>query len=95
MRLAAFVYQQQPQVGLVSDDLQLVTLLDLPVAERVLGALPIVERLSAGAGLPALLQTVALKDVHLTAPLPRPRRNIFLRGQELLRPCQRIRQQRF
>jgi len=51
MRLAAFVYQQQPQVGLVSDDLQSVTLLDLPMAERVLGALPIVERLSAGAGL--------------------------------------------
>ena len=67
MRLAAFVYQQQPQVGLVSDDLQSVTLLDLPMAERVLGALPIVERLSAGAGLPPLLQTVALKDVHLTA----------------------------
>ncbi len=81
MRLAAFVYQQQPQVGLVSDDLQSVTLLDLPMAERVLGALPIVERLSAGAGLPALLQTVALKDVHLTAPLPRPRRNIFCIGK--------------
>lgn len=81
MRLAAFVYQQQPQVGLVSDDLQSVTLLDLPMAERVLGALPIVERLSAGAGLPALLQTVALKDVHLSAPLPRPRRNIFCVGK--------------
>ena len=73
MRLAAFVYQQQPQVGLVSDDLQSVTLLDLPVAERVLGALPIVERLCGGAGLPSLLQTVPLKDVRLTAPLPRPR----------------------
>lgn len=81
MRLAAFVYQQQPQVGLVSDDLQSVTLLDLPVAERVLGALPIVERLCGGAGLPSLLQTVPLKDVRLTAPLPRPRRNIFCVGK--------------
>ena len=81
MRLAAFVYQQHPQVGLVSDDLQSVTLLDLPVAERVLGALPIVERLCGGAGLPSLLQTVSLKDVRLTAPLPRPRRNIFCVGK--------------
>jgi 2-keto-4-pentenoate hydratase/2-oxohepta-3-ene-1,7-dioic acid hydratase in catechol pathway len=81
MRIAAFFYQQQPHVGLVSDDLLTVTPFDMPTALRALGALPIVEMLSRGETLPAMLAAVPLADVTLRAPLPQPRRNIFCVGK--------------
>ena len=81
MRSAAFFYQGQPQVGLVSDDLQTVSLLDLSLAERELGALTLVDRLSRGEALPAQGETVPLAEVQLRAPLPHPRRNIFCVGK--------------
>ena len=81
MRMAAFFYQGQPQVGLVSDDLQTVSLLDMPLADRELGALTLVDRLSRGEGLPAQGASVPLADVQLRAPLPHPRRNIFCVGK--------------
>jgi 2-keto-4-pentenoate hydratase/2-oxohepta-3-ene-1,7-dioic acid hydratase in catechol pathway len=81
MRIAAFFYQGQPQVGLVSDDLQTVSLLDLSLAERELGALTLVDRLSRGEALPAQGETVPLAEVQLRAPLPHPRRNIFCVGK--------------
>jgi 2-keto-4-pentenoate hydratase/2-oxohepta-3-ene-1,7-dioic acid hydratase in catechol pathway len=81
MRIAAFFHQGQPQVGLVSDDLQTVTVLDMPLAERELGALTLVDRLSLGEALPAQGAAVALADVQLRAPLPHPRRNIFCVGK--------------
>ncbi len=81
MRMAAFFYQGQPQVGLVSDDLQTVSLLDMPLADRELGALTLVDRLSRGEALPAQGASVPLADVQLRAPLPHPRRNIFCVGK--------------
>jgi len=81
MRIAAFFYQGQPQVGLVSDDLQTVSLLDMPLADRELGALTLVDRLSRGEDLPAQGAAVALAEVQLRAPLPHPRRNIFCVGK--------------
>ena len=81
MRMAAFFYQGQPQVGLVSDNLQTVSLLDMPLADRELGALTLVDRLSRGEALPAQGASVPLADVQLRAPLPHPRRNIFCVGK--------------
>ena len=81
MRMAAFFYQGQPQVGLVSDDLQTVSLLDMPLANRELGALTLVDRLSRGEALPAQGASVPLADVQLRAPLPHPRRTIFCVGK--------------
>ena len=81
MRIAAFFYQGQPQVGLVSDDLQTVSLLDMPLADRELGALTLVDRLSRGEALPPQGPSVSLVDVQLRAPLPHPRRNIFCVGK--------------
>ena len=81
MKIAAYTFNGQPGVGLVSKDLQTVQAFDLPEAQRALGALPIVEMLSNGAALPKLLDAIALKDVHVTAPLPKPRRNIFCVGK--------------
>ena len=81
MRIAAFFYKDQPHVGLVSQDLNSVTPFDLPLADRELGALTLVDTLSRGEALPAQGAAIALKDVQLRAPLPHPRRNIFCVGK--------------
>jgi 2-keto-4-pentenoate hydratase/2-oxohepta-3-ene-1,7-dioic acid hydratase in catechol pathway len=81
IRIAAFFYQQQAHAGLVADDLQSVQPFDLPAAQGALGALPIVELLSAGGALPPLLAALPLSAVTLRAPLPQPRRNIFCVGK--------------
>ena len=81
MKIAAFHHQGQPGVGLVAADLASVQPFELSAAERALGALPVIERLAAGQGLPALLPAVAMADLRLMAPLPKPRRNIFCVGK--------------
>ena len=81
MKIAAFLHQGQPGVGIVSADLASVQPFDLSAAERALGALPVIERLADGRGLPALLPAIAMRALSLTAPLPKPRRNIFCVGK--------------
>jgi len=81
MKIAAFLHQGQPGVGIVSADLASVQPFDMSAAERALGALPVIERLAEDQGLPALLPAIAMADLLLTAPLPKPRRNIFCVGK--------------
>ncbi len=81
MRIAAYLYRDEPGVGLMSDDLQEVRPLQLSAAQRALGALPIIEMLAAGQALSLVGQALPLSGVTLTAPLPRPRRNIFCVGK--------------
>jgi len=81
MKIAAFLHQGQPGVGIVSADLASVQPFDLSLPERTLGALPVIERLADGRGLPALLPAIAMSALSLTAPLPKPRRNIFCVGK--------------
>ena len=81
MRLAAYIHQGQPQVGLVTDDLHSVQSFDLPLHEREAGALSVIERLSRGDALPATGAAVALSQVQLRAPIAKPRRNIFCVGK--------------
>ena len=81
MKIAAFLHQGQPGVGIVSADLASVQPFDLSAAERSWGALPVIERLADGRGLPALLPAIAMSALSLTAPLPKPRRNIFCVGK--------------
>jgi 2-keto-4-pentenoate hydratase/2-oxohepta-3-ene-1,7-dioic acid hydratase in catechol pathway len=81
MKIAAFLHQGQPGVGIVSADLASVQPFDLSLPERTLGDLPVIERLADGRGLPALLPAIAMADLQLTAPLPKPRRNIFCVGK--------------
>ena len=81
MKIAAFLHQGQPGVGIVSADLASVQPFELSAAERILGALPVIERLADGRGLPALLPAIAMNALSLTAPLPKPRRNIFCVGK--------------
>ncbi len=81
MKIVAYTFNDQSGVGLLSPDLKTLQPFDLSEAQRALGALPIVEMLSRGDSLPTLLDAVAMKDVRVTAPLPKPRRNIFCAGK--------------
>lgn len=81
MRIAAYRHQGQPGVGRVSDDGRTVEPFRLSAAEAALGALPLVEAQAAGRALPPTGAPIALDQVQLTAPIPRPRRNIFCVGK--------------
>src|SRR5689334_15308828 len=81
MKIAAYLDRGRPCVGIVSSDLQSVLPVDLPPEAASRGALPLVELLAAGKPLPATGAPVALAAVQLTAPIPRPRRNIFCVGK--------------
>lgn len=81
MKIVAYTVNGQPGVGVVSQDLQTIQPFDLPERQRTLGALPIVEMMSEGHALPSLLDAIKLADVQVTAPLPKPRRNIFCVGK--------------
>ena len=81
MKIVSYRSNGQTGVGLVSSDLKTVTPFDLPANIRSLGALPIIEALAGGAALPPTLAPLALNDVHIGAPLPKPRRNIFCVGK--------------
>ncbi|HQS32706.1 MAG: hydrolase [Polaromonas sp. 39-63-203] len=81
MKIVAFHHNGQPGVGIVSADLQQIEPFDMPLAQREGGALALIERQARGEPLPGALPAIALADVHITAPLPRPRRNIFCVGK--------------
>ena len=81
MKIAAFLHHKIPSVGLVSADCQTVTPFVLPMHAAALGALPIVELMASGSALPLLGEPIAMADVVLTAPIPKPRRNIFCVGK--------------
>jgi len=81
MKIAAYLDQGQPQVGIVSSDLQSIVPFDLPADQRARGALPVVEALAEGRAMVATGAPVALGAVKLLAPIPVPRRNIFCVGK--------------
>ena len=81
MKIAAYLDQGRPAVGIVSSDLQSVLPLELSAADAALGAHAIVELMAAGKAMPATGAPVGMDAVQLTAPLPRPRRNLFCVGK--------------
>ncbi|MCE3271043.1 MAG: hypothetical protein K0S57_1440 [Ramlibacter sp.] len=81
MRVAAYILNGQPGVGRVSADGRQVEPFQLSAAELALGALPIVEAQAAGRALPAVGKAIGIDQVKLTAPIPRPRRNVFCVGK--------------
>ncbi|MGZ5194160.1 MAG: fumarylacetoacetate hydrolase family protein [Ramlibacter sp.] len=81
MRIASYLHHDEPAVGLVSADSASVRPFDLPARQRALGALPLIEAAARGEALPALGEPVPLTSVRLTAPIPKPRRNIFCVGK--------------
>jgi 2-keto-4-pentenoate hydratase/2-oxohepta-3-ene-1,7-dioic acid hydratase in catechol pathway len=81
MRLAAYRHQGQPGIGRVAADGLSIAPFQVPTAELALGVLPLVEALVAGRPLPATGAALPVAQVQLTAPIPRPRRNIFCVGK--------------
>jgi len=81
MRIAAYRHQGQVGVGRVSADGRQVEPFQLSPEEAARGALPIVEAHATGRALPATGAAIALDQVQLLAPIPRPRRNIFCVGK--------------
>ena len=82
MRYATFIHDGSQKVGTVSADGLSVTPLALNPAEAELGVLALVIRQVQGQALPAPAGApMALAQVRLVAPVPRPRRNIFCVGR--------------
>lgn len=81
MKIAAFRHQGQPGVGRISADGRMVEPFQMPADQAALGALPLVEAQAAGRALPATGTAIPLAQVQLTAPVPRPRRNVFCVGK--------------
>ncbi|CAB3824565.1 hypothetical protein LMG26689_00643 [Achromobacter animicus] len=81
MRIASYLMNGEPGVGLVSDDGLKVAPLALDDAGRQLGAQAVIDLLTAGRPLPGTLAPLRLSDVDLRAPLPRPRRNVWCVGR--------------
>jgi 2-keto-4-pentenoate hydratase/2-oxohepta-3-ene-1,7-dioic acid hydratase in catechol pathway len=81
MKVAAYRYQGQAGVGRLSADGLQIEPFQLSAADAALGALPIIEAQAANRPLPATGMAIALNQVQLLAPIPRPRRNIFCVGK--------------
>jgi 2-keto-4-pentenoate hydratase/2-oxohepta-3-ene-1,7-dioic acid hydratase in catechol pathway len=81
MKIAAYRHLGQPGLGRVTADGTRIEPFQLTPAEAALGALAIVDAQAAGRPLPATGMAIALGQVQLTAPIPRPRRNIFCVGK--------------
>ncbi|THC43254.1 fumarylacetoacetate hydrolase family protein [Massilia sp. Mn16-1_5] len=82
MQIATYQLDGRRFVGLVSDDQQSVTPLNLPQSVAVTGALAVIELLEKGEALPAAAgPALPLASVRLEAPLPRPRRNLWCVGR--------------
>ena len=90
MKLVAFQHHGQPGVGLLSVDGLQIQPFELTAIQSALGALSIVEMQAADQALPAVLPALALTDVQITAPLPRPRRNIFCVGKNYRAHAQEV-----
>jgi 2-keto-4-pentenoate hydratase/2-oxohepta-3-ene-1,7-dioic acid hydratase in catechol pathway len=81
MKVAAFIFQGRPAVGRISADGRTVEPFQLTAEQATLGALPIVEAQVAGRALPATGPAIPIEQVQLSAPIPRPRRNVFCVGK--------------
>ncbi len=82
MRLATFIYQGSQFVGQLSDDGLSLHPLDLSPQECVRGVLALVDRKANGTAFPKVSSnSIALHEVKLLAPIPRPMRNIFCVGR--------------
>jgi 2-keto-4-pentenoate hydratase/2-oxohepta-3-ene-1,7-dioic acid hydratase in catechol pathway len=77
MRIATFQIAGERRVGLVDPDAKTVSAFDLTVAQAQLGVAAVIGMKT----LPRNLSPVALSQVTLEAPIPRPARNIFCVGK--------------
>jgi 2-keto-4-pentenoate hydratase/2-oxohepta-3-ene-1,7-dioic acid hydratase in catechol pathway len=82
MKLATYTMLGHQHVGLVSADGLSVQALALSKQEHALGVLALVDRQASGLAFPEIqADVVALDQIKLLAPVPKPRRNIFCVGR--------------
>ena len=82
MQLATVQYQGHRRTGrLTAATATSAAEIHLFDADGERGLLPLIERAAAGAAWPAVTAVVPLAAVHLLAPLPLPRRNLFCVGR--------------
>jgi 2-keto-4-pentenoate hydratase/2-oxohepta-3-ene-1,7-dioic acid hydratase in catechol pathway len=81
MKIAAYTYQNQNFVGLVSREGVSVEAFDFPAEQAARGVLAVIDCQQAGKPLPARATAIPLAQVKLRAPVPMPRRNIFCVGK--------------
>ncbi|MBX2885891.1 MAG: fumarylacetoacetate hydrolase family protein [Granulosicoccus sp.] len=81
MKLATFRHDDRRKVGIVEEQSSTISPFKLTLDESAGGIQLIIERQVTGLELPAMGEAIALADVQLEAPIPRPRRNIFCVGK--------------
>jgi 2-keto-4-pentenoate hydratase/2-oxohepta-3-ene-1,7-dioic acid hydratase in catechol pathway len=79
MRAVAYFYRGSPGVGILGEDGR--TVRPLALANAADGVIAIVEAQASGTPLPEPGEALALDEVELRAPIPRPRRNVFCVGK--------------
>ena len=81
MKIATFIHDGMPKVGMLTSDNQAVTPFLLEEGLSYFGGQIILDLLAHGEDLPAVAEAVSLEQIQLLAPLPHPRRNIFCIGK--------------
>jgi 2-keto-4-pentenoate hydratase/2-oxohepta-3-ene-1,7-dioic acid hydratase in catechol pathway len=81
MKLAAYSIGKWRYVGIVDAEGTSIQPFDISAADAARGVACIIDRMAAGRKLPPLGRRIALLEVRLHAPLPRPVRNIFCVGK--------------
>ncbi len=82
MKFATCLFNNQTHVGLISDNEKEITFFQLSEAEHAAGVLSLINRYHAAKATPPLSSTrIAIDQVKLLAPIPRPHRNIFCVGR--------------
>ncbi len=81
MKIATFIHDGMPKVGMLTSDDQAVTPFLLDDGLSYFGGQIILDLLAGGEDLPPVAAAVPLEQIQLLAPLPHPRRNIFCIGK--------------
>jgi 2-keto-4-pentenoate hydratase/2-oxohepta-3-ene-1,7-dioic acid hydratase in catechol pathway len=80
VRIASYQFQGRRQVGQVSLDGQSVRAFEIDAGQAERGALALIDR-SDWRSTPLQAQAVAIGQVKLQSPIPRPKRNVFCVGR--------------
>ncbi len=81
MKIATFTVSNTRRVGVVNEDNNTVTPFDLDTAQANSGIQYLIEQQVLGNSIALCNEAIAISDITLEAPLPRPIRNIFCVGK--------------
>jgi len=81
VKIATFTVSNTRRVGVVNEDNNTVTPFDLDTAQANSGIQYLIEQQVLGNSIALCNEAIALSDITLEAPLPRPIRNIFCVGK--------------